>query len=396
MTDFGDLSRMTKHVLIAHQSTIPHYRVPFYNSVERLRPRSWDFSVVFDASRKRREKIFVEPVDTSQFEFELVPTRTLSLELSGKTAVIQSFPLRSRHYDLIIVEDVLHNLAYSLVRFWRTFGTSIAYWGHGRDRSVETAVLWKRLSERLKLRWLRRSDGYFAYTEGVKRYLVEQGLAEGKIHVLNNTVDIEAERSAFEALKGRREELRRASGLADRKVLLYVGRLNKRKRLAYLAEAVRHLRQRKPEYHLVVVGGGDASRIDTLRQNLGDDGLTLCGVIVDRDELAKWYVRSDAFVFPGDVGLGVVQALCYDLTPVVVDRATHNPEFEYLDDNNSVIVRRDAAPGEYGAAIDGFCSDRMRWAEYRTRAWRSVRHLTIDSMAQRFVDGVNEILGLAT
>ena len=37
-----------KQVLIAHQSTIPHYRVPFYNSLNTLKPDEWRFEVVFD------------------------------------------------------------------------------------------------------------------------------------------------------------------------------------------------------------------------------------------------------------------------------------------------------------------------------------------------------------
>ncbi len=34
-----------KRVLIAHQSTIPHYRVRFYQEVERLRPKWLAFPV---------------------------------------------------------------------------------------------------------------------------------------------------------------------------------------------------------------------------------------------------------------------------------------------------------------------------------------------------------------
>ena len=33
------MTATVKKVLIAHQSTIPHYRVPFYEAVERLRPK---------------------------------------------------------------------------------------------------------------------------------------------------------------------------------------------------------------------------------------------------------------------------------------------------------------------------------------------------------------------
>ena len=385
----------TRKVLIAHQSTIPHYRVPFYEAVTRLRPSWWDFGVVFDESPNRRQKVFIELVDARRFGFKIIPTRTVFLNLFGNRALFQTFVRRAGRYDLMVLEDAFHNLSYPIARFWRSRGTAIAYWGHGKDTSVDQAVGWKRIAEKLKRHWARNCEGYFAYTEGVRDVLAENGVDSSKIHVLNNTIDIVAERTAYESLIEQRSELRQAAGLAGQKVLLFVGRLNEGKRLNFLGETVQELRRTKPEYHLVVIGGGEQSIIEALRQMLGEEGVTYCGVIVERSRLAEWYVLSDAYVFPGDVGLGVVQSLCYDLTPVVVDRKTHNPEYEYLGDHNSVVVRAQASPTDYGIKIDGLCSDRALWERYRESAWPSIRHLTIDGMAQRFVDGVSKILRMA-
>lgn len=384
---------MTKSkVLIAHQSTIPHYRVPFYETVNRLRPQWWEFGVVFDESPARRQKVFAEPVDPRRFGFKTIPTRTIFLDLFVRRVIFQTFVLKAGNYDLLVLEDTLNNLSYPVARLWRMLGTAIAYWGHGRDVSVDQAVGWKQAAEKLKRNWERKCDGYFAYTAGVRDDLAVNGVEPSIIHVLDNTIDINAERSAYESLIGKRENLRKQVGLENRKILLLVGRLNSGKRLDFLGEAIQALRQKRPEYHLVVIGGGDPSIVDALRRILGEDGITCCGAITERRRLAEWYVRGDAYVFPGNVGLGVVQSLCYDLTPVVVDRRTHNPEYEYLDDNNSVVVRGGASPAEYAIEIHRLCSDRTLWDQYRARAWPSIRHLTIERMAQRFVDGVSQIL----
>jgi glycosyltransferase involved in cell wall biosynthesis len=382
-----------KQVLIAHQSTIPHYRVSFYDAVNRLKPSWWDFRVVFDEDAERRRRLFVEPTDPSTFGFKTIPVRTIFLELLGRRALYQTFVRRAGRYDLIVLEDAVHNLAYPAVRIWRGRGTAIAYWGHGKDHSVARAVGWKRLAENFKRRLVKNSEGYFAYTAGVQDLVAEKGVDPGKIYVLNNTIDIEAERASYEPLIESRSELRRAEGLSDKKVLLHVGRLNKWKRLDFLGEAVKSLRADRPEYHLVVIGGGEQAFIDSLRQALGEDGFTHCGVIVERSQLARWYALSDAYVHPGDVGLGVLQTLCYDLTPVVVDRPTHNPEYEYLNNTNSVIAPPDVSAAGYAREIARLCSDHSRWAKYRESAWPSINHLTVDQMAQNFIDGVNAILG---
>jgi glycosyltransferase involved in cell wall biosynthesis len=386
---------MMKHVLIAHQSTVPHYRVAFYEAVNRLKPPWWDFGVVFDENPGRREKIFVEPVDPGQFGFKTIPTRTVFLDPFGHRVWFQTFIRHAGRFDLIVVLDALHNLSYPLTRLWQMRGNALAYWGHGKDQSVDRAAGWKRLAEKLKRHMVRNCDGYFAYTRGVGDAVADLGVEPSKIHVLNNTIDIAAERSAYESLINQRLELRQAAGFANRRILLLVGRLNKRKRFRFLVEAVQDIRRTRPEYHLVVIGGGDQSVTEGLRRTLGDDGVTCCGTIVERPRLAEWFVRSDVYVNPGNVGLGVVHSLCYDLTPVVIDRRTHSPEYEYLNDRNSVIVRETVSPAEYGSEISALCSNQARWEQYRALAWPSINHLTIDNMAQNFIDGVGEILRTA-
>jgi glycosyltransferase involved in cell wall biosynthesis len=381
-----------RKVLIAHQSTIPHYRVPFYEAVRRLKPSWWDFNVVFDNDPTRRERIFVEPVDPDTFGFTTIPTRTIFFGVFKRQIMFQTFVWRAGRYDLIVLEDAFYNLSYPAARLWRLLGKPIAYWGHGKDRTVEAVSGWKRISEGVKRYWATKSEGYFAYTPGVRSELTELGVESSKIHNLNNTIDIVAERLAFETTIEHRQRLRQEVGLANRKVLLLVGRLNEGKRIEFLGDAIRELRITNPEYHLVVIGGGQMILAESLQKKLGKDGFTYCPATTDRRRLAEWYVRSDVYVHPGEVGLGVVQSLCYDLTPVVIHRETHNPEYEYLGDHNSVIVRSHASPAEYASQIDKHCSDLERWESHRALAWPSIRHLTIEAMARHFVDGVSQIL----
>ena len=381
-----------KRVLIAHQSTIPHYRVAFYDAVQEFKPAWWDFRVVFDDDLERRKRFFVEPIRPERFGFATLPTRTFFIGHRRRSLVLQTFLSQLHRYDLLVLEDALRNLSYPLARAWRSKNTALAYWGHGRDYSVAHPGRWKRFSEALKRSWARKSEGYFAYTEGVARDLAADGVDPSRIQILNNTIDIRQERASFASLIDERDELRLRAGLSNRKVLLFVGRLNEGKRLGFLGESIRALRRDHPEFHLVVIGGGQQSALDELRRTVGEEALTYCGVIVERAQLAKWFVSSDAYVHPGDVGLGIVQALCYDLTPVVVDRRTHNPEYEYLNSRNAMIAPAGASPRDYGDHIVRLCSDYLTWDGFRTQAWPTIRHLTIESMATRFIEGVNRIL----
>jgi glycosyltransferase involved in cell wall biosynthesis len=232
-------------VLIAHQSAIPHYRVPFYRALQRLKPDWWSFAVVYDPEPSRNRRVFVEPVAEADLDFPLERTTTWNLPLV-KGVRYQPFLSRARRYDLLVLEDAFNNLTYPLATLLLRRRLPVAFWGHGRDVRASRATGLKRFLEDRKLRWARRAAGFFAYTDGVRDFLVGHGVAEHKIFVLHNTIDIQAHRREFESLRGSREETRRRLGLEGRRVLLYVGRIKRDKKLELLAAAVRDLRRRDP------------------------------------------------------------------------------------------------------------------------------------------------------
>jgi glycosyltransferase involved in cell wall biosynthesis len=385
--------RSARRVLIAHQSTIPHYRAPFYRAVEQLRPAAWQFAVVDDLEPGRRRRIYAEPaIDRAELGFEVEPVSTLTLPGSGSSVRYQTFFRRARHYDLIVLEDALHNLTYPLIRLQGAPRRRLAYWGHGRDLTALAPGLGKRLLEKLKLQWIRRAAGYFAYTEGVRSFLVEHGVDPGRIFVLHNTIDIESHRRHFLQLRGERERLRRERGWQDRRVLLFVGRVNPLKRLEYLAEAVAALRRRDSSYLLAAIGGGEPAILRRVRAVLGDEGFEPLGIQTEPAELAPIFTMSDAYVLPGLVGLGPLMALCYDLTPVIVESPTHSPEVEYLSSENAVILPVETPAEGYAMGIAALLENTARASRLKAAAWPSIQHLTIHGMAQSFVSGIDALL----
>ncbi|ETW93815.1 MAG: hypothetical protein ETSY1_37585 [Candidatus Entotheonella factor] len=379
-----------KRVLIAHQSTIPHYRVRFYQEVERLRPTWWDFTVIYDANETQKQ-FFLE-LDHQTFSFNIKHVRTHELKVGHRRLVFQTFPFTSWPYDLIVVGNSIHNLSYPLTYLWRVLGKSIAYWGQGRDTSVEHASGLKGISEKAKIWLTRRSDGFFAYTKSVHDFMVQQGLNEHKIFTLYNTIDTEKLRSIFEEHIRSRDDYKKSEGLDGKKVLLFVGRLNKRKRLDFLIETFSILRRKDPQYHLIVIGGGDTSYITQLEERCGKDTISYKGFVSEED-INYYYMISDLYIFPGAVGLGPIQALCFDLTPAVIDSPIHNPEYDYLNEDNAIICHPEVSPEAYAEAIDTHLQDTEQWNRVRAQAWPSIRHLTVENMAKNFVHGINTILG---
>lgn len=375
-----------KKVLIAHQSTIPHYRVPFYNALEKLKPDFWCFDVVFDSTDLKVKRFFQEAIDPKSFTFSILEVDTLSIKIARKRFCYQTFWSKAAAYDLIIVESAMNNLAYPLCQFHQLNGTKFAYWGHDKDRSIIKASLPKFISETLKLHLTLKADGFFAYTEGVKLSLAKQGLAPQKIFVINNTIDIDNQRRVFRYFCSRKETTKKQLGLG-KKVLLFVGRLSHNKRIDFLLEAFSILHGEDPDFCLLVVGSG---REPYIQNEL--EGVSFLGPIVDLDELGPIYVASDVSVCPGAIGLGPLQAFCYDLPVITIDSSLHGPEIEYLSRENSMVLPSSSTPEDYAQTIIELFYDLEQLNELKTNCWPSIQHLTIEQMARNFIKGVNTIL----
>ncbi len=376
-----------KHILIAHQSTIPHYRVSFYNALELLKPDSWRFDVVFDPSELTSPQFFNEPLRREDFHFSILETKTRLMKVFGKKIAYQTFWSKASQYDLVIVENAVNNLTYPLCQLHQLRGVKLAYWGHGKDHSIGVVSGFKLVSEKLKLWLAQNADGFFAYTGAVRDHLIVQGLAPQKVFVLNNTIDIQHQRTIYEKYYPEREAIRQRLGLADQRVLLFVGRFTPNKRLDLLLNSFNLLRRYSDTYHLMLVGDGYLPR-DLIAQQ----GISHLGSVVDLDELGPLYVASDLFVFPGSVGLGPLQALCYDLPILTIDSSTHMPEYEYLNLSNSIVLPSGTSSQDYAHAIDNLFKNHEQYQRLRSNTWPSICHLTIEQMVTRFIEGVNAIL----
>lgn len=374
-------------VLIAHQSTIPHYRVPFYNSLEKLKPDNWQFDVVFDFSELENPRFFKEEIDPNDFSFSTLKVHTYQISIKGKVISYQTFFWQASRYDLIILEHAFNNLTYPLCQLLQPDGTKIALWGHGRDRSIEGKSFPHKIKGELKQMFVRKSDGYFAYTRGSKSYLEKHGLSSEDIFVVNNTIDIKKQRKHYLKIKHDRDEIRNQKGFQDKKVLLFVGRLKKDKSINILIDTFIELYNLDPTFYLILIGRcGEAIQIPEHR------GIEYLGSIVDLNELGPYYIASDLFIIPGAVGLGPIQALCFDLPILTIDSPYQKPEFEYLSSQNSIILDPGSSQGELVQAIQELFNDVGSINRLRANAWASINYLTIENMAQNFISGVNNLL----
>ncbi len=353
------------------QRVVPPYRVPLVEGVRsRLAAENIDLVLVSGDGQRRDGGPNTPPPWAT-----LIPIR----ELKFGSAHVQYQPILrlARTADLLIAEQA----SKSVHVMWRvlvpwTSRPPVALWGHGINLQTSRR---SGLGERVKLRATRRSHWFFAYTPGTAKIVEQMGLEPSRITTLHNTIDT--------GPLVRAVELERQRSTVHPHRAIYVGRLYELKRPDFLLEAARLIRDRLPDFELVVVGDGPSSQI------VADAAATTPWITHHTDTIgvavAPHLATASLMLLPGLVGLAAVDAILCGLPSVVVADQEHSPEFEYLADGvTAVVLPRDASPAAYAAAVVELLTDPERLATMAANCRAADRELSMDRMIDDFTNGV--------
>lgn len=178
-------------------------------------------------------------------------------------------------------------VVYEVRALWEDAATD-----HGTTR--ETSLRY-RLSRWLETIAVRHADHVTTICDGLRRELVDRGVAEARITVVPNAVDVDEFR-----MDGVPDEaLRRSLGLAGKTVLGFAGSFYGYEGLDLLLEAVARIGDADPAIGVLLLGGGPQE--DALRaqvQRLGLAGRVVFAGRVPHGEVARYYDLIDMLVYP--------------------------------------------------------------------------------------------------
>lgn len=196
-----------------------------------------------------------------------------------------------------------------------------------RNLSNPTATRWMRLRDRPVIGWglgipkggffsallhrnlLRHMDAVIAYSETGAEQYIRAGMKPGRVFVAANAVTPRPSSKPIERPPLYAEETPQ---------ILFVGRLQPRKRVDTLLHALAALPM-KQKPRLVIVGDGpDRSRLEMLAWQVYPQ-TTFAGA-KHGAELEPYFATADLFILPGTGGLAVQQAMAHSL-PVIVGKA---------------------------------------------------------------------------
>jgi glycosyltransferase involved in cell wall biosynthesis len=294
-------------VLLLHGGIIPHYRVPIYGYLSRyLLPLGFDLLVTSDGIQADNP----HPID---FKYEQMRLST------------QSIAKLIYHQDIrIIVDFLVIKHLYMFPTYFIAKGLmrrKMVYWGQGCDLLDSKARI-KNLAYATEQALC---DAIILYAEHLKRYIPRW--FHKKTFVANNTLYIDYPGLAPE---GRKKVLERY-GIKTQKNIICMGRMQKRKRLDRVADAL--LQMNKTEVGLILVGPDPDGVLD----EINGDRIYKLGPIYG-DNRFDLLSAADVYCLPGAVGLSIIDAFYCGL-PVVTEDGDESAEIMYLKDGvNGFIV----------------------------------------------------------
>jgi hypothetical protein len=301
-------------------------------------------------------------------------TPMIELKLGGRTLGYQAALKASWDCDLVIVQQENALLGNYPIQFLRRLaGKRVAFFGHGKNFQSDNPG---GLSEKFKKFLTKQVDWWFAYTDLSARIVAETGYPAERITVFNNAIDMTALLNQKATVTAEEVETLRRERFA--------GSHN-------IAEAVKAIRAKVPDFQFIVIGGGSAAH---LVQAAAEENPWIhpLGPLFGREKTVMASLAK-AYLMPGLVGLGVLDSFAYGTPMITCDIPIHSPEIDYLKDGvNGVIVRDADSVEAYAAAVARVLTDEPYRAALVAGGAEAITTYTIESMADRFADGVMQAL----
>lgn len=296
-----------KRILLIHADKIAHYRVPIYQHfVSFFRENNMDFLVA-------APDIQSKDLENNDFLFHTVKANILAW-----FQII--FSLRP---DIVIVfAAIRHIFIIPFILILRVMGIRVIYWGHGINLQNKNA--YRHMYHLVH----KISDAVILYSEDLKKYIDKK--YHHKVFVANNTLALGEIPPPMTEEK--RKEIMEQYGIETPLNIIFVGRMQKRKRIFDLFEVANIIKRNDIG---VILVGPDSEHI--LPETLPSGVIHIPALF--GNDLKNLMMICDIYCCPGSVGLNIIDALACGLPFITEDIENHGPEIMYLKNGeNGMLV----------------------------------------------------------
>lgn len=265
------------------------------------------------------------------------------------------------NYDVYILYGEMHNLSnWIAALICRIRKRPVLFWGHGfygNERFVK---------KNIRTLFYKIADYHLVYGNRSKNLMIGSGFNPDKIYVVYNSLDYSLHKKLYE--ERNQDDLEKLKtqlfpNKSEFPIVLFIGRLTKEKKIAYLLEAIWLSKKKGNNYNCLIVGVG--SELEKLRELSKryeiSDSVCFYGSSYDENINAKLIMLSECCVSPGNVGLTAIHSLSLG-TPVITHCNWFNqgPEVEAVIQNETGLFFEENDVVSLSAVIDDLVIKRKK------------------------------------
>jgi glycosyltransferase involved in cell wall biosynthesis len=312
---------------------IPHYRVPIFRRLSQN--KHIDFEVCAGDNSEMPDGAKVasasEVGNITGVNWRYLKSRRI------RGLIFKDFEWQTEAVKVALREniDVVINLGYQSLSNWlvrlicKLKGIPIIEWTHGVVRP-EKGFRWF-----VRKHYYKWAKAFLLYGNFARAFFVEHGFKPEQIFVVNNSLDFDKQVDIRNRItEDKIGYIRQNFGVTNPndRLIFHSGRLEKKKNLSLLINALSEMKQRGRNIVLILIGSGREE--DNLRNQVKRNGITnnviFYGSCYSEEEIGGIISASDLCVVPGAVGLIAMHSLVYG-TPILTCENTnwrHFPEIE--------------------------------------------------------------------
>lgn len=366
-----------KQVLIIYKF-LPQYRMEFFEQLkEALIIDDIKLHLVY-GKLKNADSLKKDEVDIPWAQY--IPNRTIRI---GQTELIWQPCLKNlKGMDLVIVEQankLLLNYYLMIARHFSSY--RFANWGHGRNMQDDP----NSTKNKFKRTYIAQCDWWFAYTKGVKSYLALNGYPEEKITVVQNAIDALELKRHYAGITDREvDELKDELGITGSNVGIYCGGMYKEKRLDFMLEVCKRVKESIADFHMIFIGSGIDSAI-VQEAASKHNWIHYVGPKFGMEKV-RYFKISSIQLMPGLVGLGIIDSFALETPIFTTQYPFHSPEIEYLENNTNGVITADDFQEYSNRIIEVFKTSKYKDLIEGCR--KSSEVYTVENMVANFKNGI--------
>lgn len=237
--------------------------------------------------------------------------------------------ISSQHDCIIYLGSMYHVTTWLSAILAKITGKKVLMWTHGYLKEEPGFKGYMREV------FYRMADGLLLYGQRGKKIMENRGFDSKKLYVVYNSLDYDYQKSIRLQYTADQLNALRQTHFENHTfpVLVFTGRVTKRKGLELIFQAQHELRLMGMLTNVLVIGDGpDKDRLEKLVESLGlSSNVNFIGACYDEDIIGPLLMMSDICVSPGEVGLTCIHSMAYGI-PVIThdDPNSQGPEWEAI------------------------------------------------------------------